>query len=160
MSNGGIILTTYNTRSLGYTRATTWATYLSTHNRTIPFRKANYSETLVNDLYGLTCDIDNTTTSVLSANFVQRNKGYLQHRWKLGSSIGNYKEIQTSIFIDVSKKLFVRHPKWRQLSPGGIPKNFWVGMCRWDPGTPGGHLRNFWVGMCRWDPGTLNLYQS
>ena len=68
--NGGIILTSYNTRSLGYTRATTWVTYLSTHNRTIPFRKANYSETLVNYLYGLTCDIDNTTTSVLSAKFV------------------------------------------------------------------------------------------
>ena len=68
--NGGIILTTYNTRSLGYTRATTWATCLSTHNRTIPFRKANYSETHVNYLYGLTYDIDNTITSVLSANFV------------------------------------------------------------------------------------------
>ena len=68
--NGGIILTSYNTRSLGHTRATTKATYLSTHNRTIPFRKANYSETPVYDLYGLTCDKDNTTTSVLSVNFV------------------------------------------------------------------------------------------
>ena len=41
--NGGIILTTYNTRSIGYTVASTWATYLSTHNRTIPLRKANFA---------------------------------------------------------------------------------------------------------------------
>ena len=33
--NSGIILTTYNTRSPGYTGATTWATWLSTHYRTI-----------------------------------------------------------------------------------------------------------------------------
>ena len=35
-------MTTYNTRSLGYTGATTWATELSTHNRTIPLREANF----------------------------------------------------------------------------------------------------------------------